>query len=152
MILAGRAGGLLMTAAHPLALLLYPESVVVQHAGWIDVDRRIAAHAPRAHDHALLVEHRNPRSILHDVGEDLAPGLSPLARLCRIRHGVRSSGTLVEFLVAVPGPVPTTLRGAGAAEDRAVEVRRIREVRDPGHAARPDHGGFTLGATGRDDV
>jgi hypothetical protein len=41
---------------------------------------------------------------------------------------------------------------AGATEDRAVEVGRIREVGDPGHATRPDHRRFAFGATGGDDV
>jgi hypothetical protein len=70
----------------------------------------------------------------------------------RIGHGIGLHRQGLDLLVAVPGPVPAARHGAAAAQDGAVEVGRIGEVRDPRHAAGPDHGGLILLAAGRDDV
>ena len=103
------------------------------------------------HD-ATFVRHRNPWCIGHDVSEDLAPGCCTFSGLCWIRHRVSRNSTLVQFGVAIPRPVPAALHRTTTAKDRAVEVRRIREVGNPGHAARPDHRRFTFRAACGDDV
>ncbi|MPL80474.1 hypothetical protein SDC9_26374 [bioreactor metagenome] len=105
----------------------------------IDVEVIAAAHARRLHRVAVLVEHRHPGGVLHDLHVDVRPQRQPFVLLCRIDDGIGLGRFGIEILVAVPRPVPAALDRAGTAEDRAVEVRRIGEVGDPGHAARPDH-------------
>ena len=70
-------------------------------------------------------------------------------RLIRPGHGVGLGGEGVDLLVAVLGPVPAAGHGTAAAQNGPVEVGRVREVRDPGHAARPHHRRGAV-AAGRD--
>src|SRR6202044_1513140 len=78
--------------------------------------------------------------------------LVPLILLLRLRHGVRLGPAVLKALVAEPRPVPSAGDRASATENRPVEVRRVGEVGDPAHAARPRKGRLILIAACRDDL
>src|ERR1700744_822889 len=108
----------------------------------------LAGNALRMDDIGLLVEDRCPGGILHHFLEYLAPFGIALRLLCRIGDGISLGSAIVQCLVAIPGPVPATIDSATTTENRRVEVAGIREIGDPGHAARPDHRRAVFLATG----
>src|SRR5689334_22673390 len=81
---------------------------------------------------AVGIEQRHPGGVVvHDVRHDLAPGIEPLLRAGGIGDRIRRLGAALDVLIAVEGPVVAAFHRSTAAEDRSIEIARIREISIP---------------------